>query len=71
MNKSKSLNDYPEMLNVRMLAEILGVGYTKALNIVKYSTDLPYLKLGNTYRIHRKNLEKWLELDKKREYMFE
>jgi excisionase family DNA binding protein len=68
MADPKTLQDFPEMLNARMIAEILGVGYTKSLNLLKYG-DLPYLKIGNTFRVHKRNFEKWLEASQKREYL--
>ncbi|MCL2704375.1 MAG: helix-turn-helix domain-containing protein [Defluviitaleaceae bacterium] len=66
----KLLCDYPDVLTPKMLAEILGIGYTKALNVVKYTQDLPTIRIGNTFRIHKGNLEKWLESAQKRELSF-
>jgi len=65
----KNLQNYPPVLTPRQLAEILDVGYTKALNVVKYS-DLPSVKIGNTYRIYRDNLQEWLETKQKRAVEF-
>ena len=66
---SKILNQYPDVLTARMVAEIMSVGYTKALNIVKYS-GLPYIKIGSTYRIYKVNFERWLASEQAQELIF-
>jgi hypothetical protein len=65
----KLLSDYPEMLNAKMIAEILQVGYTKALNLIKY--HLPYMKFGNTYRVHKGHLESLLKSSHSKEFLLD
>ena len=55
----KNLIDYPDVLNAHMIAEFLDIGYVKALSLIKYG-DIPYLKIGNTYRVAKSNFEAWL-----------
>lgn len=55
----KTLESYPDVLDARMIAEYLSIGYVKALNLVKYG-GIPYLKIGNTYRVAKRNFEAWL-----------
>lgn len=66
----KKINEYPEILTAKMIAEYLEVGYTKALNIIKYS-NLDSLKLGKEYRVTKKAFEAWLYAEGKREFLCE
>lgn len=59
MNPYNIFPKYPEVLNAKMIAEIMSLGYVKALNLIKYS-DINYIKIGNTYRIPKKNFIEWL-----------
>ena len=58
--------EYPEILNAKMIAGILGIGYVKALNTIQYG-GMPYLKIGNTYRVPKKSFVEWLFEKDKRE----
>lgn len=64
----KTIEDMPEILNVKMICNYLGIGYTKGLNLVKYG-GLDYIKIGNTYRITKKAFEQWLFTEGKREVL--
>lgn len=55
----------PDVLDARMIAGILRIGYTKALNLIQYG-GMDFLKIGNTYRVTKKSFTKWLETDGKR-----
>lgn len=55
----KNLEDYPEILTAKMIADYLGIGYTKALSLIQHS-GISYLKLGNTYRVPRATFHTWL-----------
>lgn len=59
-------NEYPEILTAKMIAQILGVGYTKALHTIQYG-QMQYIKIGNTYRIPKKSFIEWLFEKEKRE----
>lgn len=58
----KRLEDYPEILTARMIAQYLGIGYTKALNLIQYG-GINHLKLGSTYRVPKQHFIKWLGLE--------
>ncbi|WIF94471.1 helix-turn-helix domain-containing protein [Caminicella sporogenes] len=51
--------EYPEVLNARMIAEILDLGYAKALKLIKYG-GMNYIRIGNVYRIPKRNFIEWL-----------
>lgn len=57
---------YPEVLTAKHIAEILGLGYVKALRLIKYS-DMKYIKIGNAYRIPKKFFLEWLYSKETRE----
>lgn len=56
-----SLEDLPDILDAHMIAIFLDIGYVKALNLIKYG-DIPYIKLGNTYRVPKTAFEAWLSV---------
>lgn len=60
LTKDRPINEYPEVLDARMIATIMGIGYVKALHTIKYG-GINYLKLGNTYRVARSSFITWLE----------
>ena len=47
-------------ISVMEAAEILGVGRNKMYSLLKQE-GFPYVKLGNTYRIRKAGLDKWLK----------
>jgi len=55
----KPISEYPEIMNARDIASYMGIGYNKALTLMKYG-NLPSIKLGSTFRIYKKSFEKWL-----------
>ncbi|WP_105618648.1 helix-turn-helix domain-containing protein [Vallitalea okinawensis] len=59
------LNECPDALNPKMIANILGIGYSKALNLVKYG-DMDYIRIGNTYRVSKDNFIEWFNRKGKR-----
>ena len=67
MNNKKDLfNEYPEVLTAKMIAQILGIGYTKALHTIQYG-QMQYVKIGNTYRVPKQSFIQWLFEKEKRE----
>jgi excisionase family DNA binding protein len=54
-----SLENYPEILDPKMLSEYLNIGYAKALALVK-SGAIPTMKIGNHYKISKECLNDWL-----------
>ena len=45
-----SMNDIPELLTPKEIADILKISYPQALQFIKYS-GIDYLKVGNQYRV--------------------
>lgn len=67
MQKQEELfKDYPEILTAKMIAQILGIGYTKALHTIQYG-QMHYIKIGNTYRVTKQSFIEWLFEKEKRE----
>jgi excisionase family DNA binding protein len=63
-----SLDDYPDILNPKMVAEYLGISYGKALGLIKLDL-MPCLKVGNIYKIPKSGFVKWLEEPGYREFL--
>lgn len=53
-------HQYPEVLDARQVAEILRIGYGKALHLIRFS-GISYLKIGRTYRVSRTAFLDWLD----------
>lgn len=64
--KNELFQNYPEVLTAKMIAEILGIGYTKALHTIQYG-EMKYIKIGNTYRVPKQSFIEWLFEKDKRE----
>jgi excisionase family DNA binding protein len=61
-----TFENYPEVLNAKMIAEILGFGYVKTLRFIKYG-GIKHVKIGNTYRVPKKKFLEWLYSDDSKE----
>lgn len=57
--KLHDLDSYPEILNPKQIAKYLGIGYVKALRLLK-SGSIPCVQIGNAYKVSRKQFESWL-----------
>jgi excisionase family DNA binding protein len=57
--KNKPLADYPEVMSARMVAEYLGIGYTKTLALLK-SGECPCIRIGNAYKVPKASFARWL-----------
>lgn len=57
--ESNLLDMLPDILNPRMIAGFLDIGYAKALELVK-SGEIPCLKIGNSYKIPKAAFVTWL-----------
>jgi excisionase family DNA binding protein len=62
--KKKSLDSLPDVLTARDIAGALGIGYSKSLKVIKYG-GLNYLKIGNVYRVSKKNFITWFDGESK------
>ena len=49
----------PTLLSAKEVADILKIGYVKALELMRYG-KIPSVKLGNTYRTSEEALAEWL-----------
>lgn len=63
-----SLDQYPEILNPKILAEYLGIAYSKSLCLVR-SGAIPCVKVGRHYKIPKSGLIQWLNQPGYREYL--
>ena len=58
-SKYKSYEDLPLMLNVQMIADVLGISRSKAYELVS-SDGFPSLKLGNRIIVPREQFMEWV-----------
>ena len=58
-SKYKSYEDLPLMLNVQMVADVLGISRSKAYELVS-SKGVPVRKLGNRIIVPREQLVEWV-----------
>ena len=58
-SKYKSYEDLPLMLNVQMIADVLGISRSKAYELVS-SNGFPSLKLGNRIIVPREQFVEWV-----------
>ncbi|MDD4753755.1 MAG: excisionase family DNA-binding protein [Desulfitobacteriaceae bacterium] len=65
---NETLEQIPEILNPRFIAQYLGIGYSKALKLVS-SGAMPCIKVGNHYKIPRAGFIEWLHKPGCREYL--
>lgn len=63
-----SLDDFPDILNPKMIAEYLGISYSRALALIKLG-EIPCLKVGNHYKVPKLGFVIWLEEPGYREYL--
>jgi len=55
----RRLEDYPEVMTPKMISEYLGIGYNKALRLIK-TGQFTCLQVGNAYRVTRVDFNSWL-----------
>ncbi|RYD02620.1 hypothetical protein N752_25160 [Desulforamulus aquiferis] len=65
---AKGLDSYPEVMNAKMVAEYLDIGYVKALSLLK-SGSIPCVRIGNAYKTTRIAVESWLHVPGYREIL--
>ena len=58
----KTLQQFPEILTAKEISMYLGIGYSKALHLLRFG-NIPYIKIGNTYRVSKSRFETWLNQD--------
>lgn len=57
-----SIEALPDIIDAKAIAGVLSIGYAKALRLIKYS-GIPYMKIGNTYRIYKHHFINWVTSD--------
>ena len=55
----KLFEDYPEILDAKMVAKIMGIGYQKALDLMK-SGELSAKKIRGTYCASKSQFIAWI-----------
>ncbi len=50
-----------EWLTLREVQEILGIGHTKAYELVTVPEGIPNVRIGRAIRINRRELSDWLD----------
>ena len=58
-----SLDSLPDVLNAKDVASVLGIGYVKALKVIRFG-GMNYLKVGKSYMVSKGNFVDWLNCDK-------
>ena len=53
-----------EWLTLREVQEMLGIGHTKAYELVTRPGGIPNVRIGRAIRINRRELTDWLERQK-------
>jgi excisionase family DNA binding protein len=53
-----------EWLTPRDVQEMLGIGHTKAYELVTKPGGIPNIRIGKAIRINRRELDDWLERQK-------
>jgi excisionase family DNA binding protein len=61
-NVKNTLQQFPEILTAKEISIYLGIGYAKALHLLKFG-GIPYIKIGNTFRVSKPKFETWLNQD--------
>lgn len=64
-SKYSSYDDLPLMLNVQMIADVLGISRSKAYELVS-SAGFPALKLGNRIIVPREQFVEWVRQSTKK-----
>lgn len=55
MNANKKIEDYPDILDIQDVQEILRIGKSLCYKIIK---EMPHIKIGKSYRVSKKHLMK-------------
>jgi len=65
-----SLSSLPDVLDARDVASVLGIGYTKALRVIRYG-GMNYIRIGCAYRVSKDNFIQWLNCSKPTQINFD
>lgn len=56
---SRSIDDLPDIITADDIKEVLNICYSNALKVIRFG-KLRHFKLGNQYRITKKDFVEWL-----------
>ncbi|MCL2398533.1 MAG: helix-turn-helix domain-containing protein [Defluviitaleaceae bacterium] len=57
-----SLVSLPDVLDAKDIAGFLGIGYVKALKLIRYG-GMRYIQIGRVYRVSKANFTDWLNCE--------
>lgn len=60
-----SIESLPDVLSPRDISSALGVGYAKALHLIKHG-NIIHIRAGNHYLVSKVRFLEWLHADKTR-----
>ena len=58
-----SLDSMGDVLDAKDIAGILGIGYTKALKLIRFS-GMNFIQIGRVYKVSKQNFIDWLNCSK-------
>jgi excisionase family DNA binding protein len=61
MKNIKSMNDYPDVMSIEQMCEILGISTKTGYKILK-DNQITSIKIGRTYRIPKVHLMSYLKI---------
>ena len=67
-DSNSKVDALPKLLSVREAAGLLGLGYQKTLNLLKYGDDIDCIRIGNCYKVSVESLSDWISRKGKRSY---
>lgn len=57
---NNNLSHLPEILTPKMVSQYLGIGYAKALDLLKSPSGPSTIKIGNAYKVPKEQFRLWL-----------
>ena len=57
------IDSLPDVLDAKDVASALGIGYVKALKLIRHS-GMNYIRIGCAYRVSKDNFTTWLNCSK-------
>ena len=64
------LDSLPDVLDAKDIAQVLGIGYVKSLNLIRFG-GMNYIKIGRVYKVSKQNFTEWLNCCKPRVIEFD
>jgi len=57
----QKIKDYPDVLDINQMCELIGVGLTTGYKLIRLN-EIPSKKIGRSYRILKRNVVEYLEV---------